>query len=129
MKRRKPLRRKTWLRSRSRTSAYRRRPRDLAYLRAVKTFPCVVPELIHEHWRTPCSGPVEADHVGRRGLGQKCPDRESASLCRGHHRERTHHYGTFADYDPASMRTFCDHAMALTASRIAERERIAKEKA
>lgn len=32
------------------------------------------------------SSPTEAAHVGRRGLGQKCPDREAIPLCSEHHR-------------------------------------------
>lgn len=31
-------------------------------------------------------GIIEAAHVGRRGLSQKCPDREAIPLCRLHHR-------------------------------------------
>ncbi len=31
-------------------------------------------------------GPTEVCHVGVRGIGQKCPDREAIPLCTGHHR-------------------------------------------
>jgi hypothetical protein len=36
---------------------------------------------------------VEAAHVGPRGLGQKCPDRQAVPLCREHHRtgKTAHH--------------------------------------
>ena len=33
-----------------------------------------------------CVGPVEAAHVGDRGLGQKCRDQETIPLCGYHHR-------------------------------------------
>ena len=135
MKRSKPLRRKTRLRSRGNT-AYRRRPRDLDHLRKVKNFPCVVPSLavymtqavalsmdyIREHAITPCSGPVQADHVGRRGISQKCDDRKAISICRQHHYERENFSGTFKRYDQAMMRTFLEDALRLTEQRIRERD-------
>jgi hypothetical protein len=121
MKRRAFLRRRTRLRGRSRTKVYRRRPRDLAYLRQVRSLPCVVPELLEDWGCTPCSGPVQADHVGRRAFGQKCPDDQTASICRGHHGERTDYRGTFAGYGAAEMRCFCDRAIAVTKARLAAR--------
>ena len=36
---------------------------------------------------------VEAHHFGRRGMGQKAPDRQSVPLCVEHHRE-FHRTGT-----------------------------------
>ena len=38
-------------------------------------------------------GAIEAAHVGVRGLGQKCADREAVSLCASHHRtgKQAHH--------------------------------------
>jgi hypothetical protein len=130
MKRSKPLRRKTWLRARSLTNSYRRRERDLPHLRKVKSFPCVVPELISSDpnftGRTPCSGPVQADHVGRRGFGQKCSDRETMSICRRHHGERTDFRGTFKLYDQGMMRGFLDDGLRLTEQRIAAREATAR---
>jgi len=33
-----------------------------------------------------CNGAIEAAHVGDRGLGQKCADREAVPLCAAHHR-------------------------------------------
>jgi hypothetical protein len=32
-----------------------------------------------------CSGPVEADHAGRRGIGQKAHDSTCIPLCHRHH--------------------------------------------
>lgn len=65
-----------------RRSAYARRPRDWAYMAWIKTQPCML-AYVGE-----CDGPVEADHAGRRGLGQKADDRTCVPLCRGHHRWR-----------------------------------------
>jgi len=49
---------------------------DQDYREWLKRQPCVV------CGRTPC----DPAHVGLRGLGIKCPDREAISLCPGHHR-------------------------------------------
>lgn len=129
LKNKKRLARKTPLRSRSKTKAYRRRPRDLAYLRAVKTLPCVVREVERLLPFVPgtcpsptlCEGPVQADHMGRRGLGQKSHDHETASICRKHHGERTDLRGTFAGCNRVMMRSFCEQAIALTRKRLEER--------
>ena len=129
MKRSRPLRRKTRLRSRGNT-AYRRRPRDLAHLRKVKTFPCVVPTLLSPGWLferddpTLCSGPVQADHVGRRGISQKGDDRKAISICRQHHYERENFSGTFKHYDQEMMRGFLRDALELTDKRIAARDAV-----
>lgn len=49
---------------------------DRKYREWLKRQPCVV------CGRTPC----DPAHVGLRGLGMRCPDREAISLCAGHHR-------------------------------------------
>ena len=51
--------------------------RDSAYLAWLRKLPCIV-----------CGKQrfVEAAHVGERGLGQKCPDRQALPLCSWHHR-------------------------------------------
>ena len=54
--------------------------RDPAYLAFIRSLPCAVCP------RTPPR--VEAAHVGRRGLGQKCSDREAIPLCSLHHQEQ-----------------------------------------
>lgn len=116
LKRGAPLRRKTRLRARGNTK-YRRRERDTERMLWTKRQPCAVRELrpidfinwdrikgvggrvewgTYEATITPCSGPVEADHAGDRGLGQKADDSTCIPLCRGHHRERTDHTGTFS---------------------------------
>jgi len=46
----------------------------------VKRQPC----LMRGVWGS-CSGPVEADHAGRRGAGRKAHDSTCIPLCRYHH--------------------------------------------
>lgn len=57
---------------------------DPQYLAFVRSLPCIVCA------REGCKqvSPTEAAHVGERGLGQKCSDREAVPLCGlAHHRE------------------------------------------
>lgn len=49
---------------------------DEAYLRFIRKLPCLVCGRLKY---------VEAAHVGMRGLGQKCSDRECLPLCSWHH--------------------------------------------
>jgi hypothetical protein len=62
-------------------SKYRSRPRHTAYMLWVKLQPC----LMRGIWGT-CSGLVEADHAGPRGIGRKAHDSTCIPLCRYHHR-------------------------------------------
>jgi hypothetical protein len=71
--------RRTPLRDRAR-SAYRERERHTAYMLWVKRQPC----LMRGVWGC-CSGPVEADHAGPRGVGRKAHDSTCIPLCRYHH--------------------------------------------
>ena len=72
-------------RSRTRTPLLKRRigpPRrgpvlDDGYLRWLRKLPCVVCGTLR--W-------VKAAHVGERGLGQLCSDRQAIPLCELHHR-------------------------------------------
>jgi len=59
------------------TSRRRQNISDLPYLKWLRTQPCLI-----------CgqSRYVEAAHVGARGLGQTCPDRQAVPLCSKHHR-------------------------------------------
>lgn len=120
LKRRKPMRQK---RSRPRRSG---RVRDRAYLLAVKGLPCCLVGT------GDCSGPIEADHAGRRPLGRKCNDDEAIPLCRKHHRDRTDALGFFrgmfivvdAAIGPPAitltgfMREWCDRRIAETRARL-----------
>lgn len=106
LKRGKPLRRKAWLRARS-NSKYRNRPRDVDRMLWTKKQPCVCRLLPPGDFAiaaraagvaikvTPCTGRVEADHLGQRALGHKAGDDTVAPMCRNHHRERTDHTGAF----------------------------------
>src|SRR6267154_5182190 len=57
----------------------KRKGQDEAYLTWIRTQRC----RICADWQT------EACHVGVRGRGQKCPDREAIPLCAFHHRHAT----------------------------------------
>ena len=94
------------MRARSVTNSYRRRERDHERMRWTKRCPCMVRELppflfvgdaarAAEYKLTPCSGRVEADHMGERGMGQKADDSTVVPMCRGHHGERHDHKGVF----------------------------------
>lgn len=98
-------------------SSYRRRPRDLEYMAWVRRQPCIVRSLPPDPARlTPCSGRVEADHLGQRGLGQKADDRTCAPMCSQHHRERTDHSGAFRDLTQLEQRAWRVRALELVAS-------------
>ena len=95
-----PLRRKTWLRARSKTNSYRRRPRDLERMKWTRRQSCAAREL------GGCSGRVQADHAGRRGIGQKADDSTVIALCSTHHTCRNDFSGAFRDWDQARMRAW-----------------------
>lgn len=61
-------------------SKYKSRTRHTAYMLWVKGQPC----LMRDVWGR-CSGPVEADHAGRRGTGRKAHDSTCIPLCHRHH--------------------------------------------
>lgn len=94
-----------------RVKAKRAKPRrgrviDKPYMAWMSRFPCLIcaakmlfpsssEQLVHllvagaAYWHhSPCAllG-TEVAHVGPRGLGQKCSDRETVPLCRAHHTE------------------------------------------
>lgn len=51
-----------------------------------------------------CNGHVQADHAGRRGLGQKADDRTCIPLCAKHHTQRASFHGPFRSWSQADMR-------------------------
>jgi hypothetical protein len=71
------------------------------HLLAVKRLPCCAPGA-----PVGCEGVIEADHVGRRGVGQKCDDRETIPLCTRHHAERHALAGPFRGFDRERMRAW-----------------------
>lgn len=93
-------------------SAYATRERDWAFMGAVKALTCAVTwEMIPITWSVRpadwlCLGPIEADHMGSRGLSRKAIDGTCAPLCQGHHRERTDHSGLFRDATKEELRTW-----------------------
>lgn len=100
---RTPLIRKTPMRRRARMaagakSAYRLRPRDFAYMAWVRRQPCCARDL------GGCSGRVEADHAGSRGLGRKADDDTCIPLCHAHHVQRGSFSGPFRTWDQVQMR-------------------------
>jgi|FLYL01.1.fsa_nt_gi hypothetical protein len=86
MKRGGWLKRRKGLNPRSKTKRYATRPRETPYMRWVKTLPCELRDY------SPCEGEIEAAHVGwtGRGLGAKCLDIETISLCHHHHHDDQH---------------------------------------
>ena len=80
-----------------RSATRKKTGKDPAYLKWIRTLPCVCCrwpifwETLHVQPRE--SGRIEAAHVGGRGLSQKCNDRETIPLCRWHHRTgpESHH--------------------------------------
>jgi hypothetical protein len=107
MLRRTPLRRSRFMRT-TRRSKYRRRLRDIPYMLAVKKLKCAARDLGQ------CYGVVEADHAGRRGIGQKCPDNETIPLCTRHHQHRTGFTGVFKHWNQARMREWLAFQIRVT---------------
>lgn len=114
----RPMRRSP-MRRRFRSTKYSRRPRDFVFMGFVKRQPCIVRifppasfvltlagVLAAFKKATPCNGPVEADHMGARGIGQKADDRTCVPMCRGHHGERTDHTGTFRPLVQVELRAW-----------------------
>lgn len=117
LKRRTPLTRKKRLVYRPRQTAYARRTRDFDYMLAVKELPCALAGVVGAG---PCSGEVEADHAGERGLGQKSDDNTVVPLCTGHHRDRTDGRGYF-NRPREENRHWCRLTIARTQHVIAEK--------
>lgn len=121
--RRKTIRRSS-MRPGSKRSRYARRPRDTAYMMFAKSLLCAV----EEEWPcfparpSLCSGVIEADHAGERGLGRKADDRTCIPMCTGHHRERHDHAGTFRHLTRDEARSWRERAIARTQTLYAERD-------
>jgi hypothetical protein len=109
LKRKTPLRRRKPMRRGRFKTSYARRPRDLAFLRWARHQPCAAREL------STCTGHVQADHAGRRGMAQKSADNESFGLCSLHHAQRTAFAGPFKTWNKAQMREWlADQVRAAT---------------
>ena len=102
-----------------RKSKYARRKRDFAYMKWVKTLPC----LLNARQHGACSGVVEADHAGLdSGLGQKAPDNTCIPLCSRHHRDRHAAMGMFFDRSRAWKRAWRLMAIDKTQAEYAARD-------
>ena len=101
LKRKSPLRARTRLKPRGKTK-YARRPRDHAYMAWVKSLPCVGP-FPHQ-----CQGPSEAHHAGVRGLGQRAEDSTAIPLCRNAHHAWHSGGEAFAGWQNWERRTWAD---------------------
>ena len=93
---RRTLLRRSFMRRSGKRTKYRQRQRERAYMLFVRHLPCAARELGR------CEGHVEADHAGRRGVGQKAGDDTCIPLCAKHHRERQSFSGDFRAWDPAA---------------------------
>lgn len=88
------------LKARKRINPKRSKPRrrpfapNPGYLAEVRALRCAAP-----HGPTACQGPIEAHHMGERGLGQKAADDTAVPLCRYHHRAWHDGRGVFVDWD------------------------------
>jgi hypothetical protein len=120
----KTLRRSRFMRS-HRKSKYARRPRDFVFMSWVRTRPCVVsvlapflflstPEQAAKFKATPCSGHVEADHAGDRGIGQKADDSTCIPMCSSHHAQRHAHSGIFFQFTQLELRAWRTEAITRT---------------
>lgn len=83
-------------------------------MRWVKRQTCFVRELAPSDVKTFCSGPIEADHMGERGMGQKAADNTCVPMCGGHHRERHDHAGTFRPLKKPELRAWRARAIEHT---------------
>lgn len=67
---------------RKRSKPRRGRVVDRSYREFIASLPCCV----CEKWGTKQDARTEAAHVGVRGIGQKCSDRDTLPICGRHHR-------------------------------------------
>lgn len=72
--------------ARRKRRAAKRDPQYLAWLRLQPCAVCLKRGGTLQNAALIQGSPTEAAHVGERGLGQKCPDREAIPLCGEHHR-------------------------------------------
>jgi 1,2-phenylacetyl-CoA epoxidase catalytic subunit len=78
-------------------------------MRWVRKLPCAARAVDPQ-----CDGHVQADHAGRRGLGQKADDRSCIPLCAKHHEQRASFHGPFRTWTQAQMRTWLHDTIEAT---------------
>jgi hypothetical protein len=134
----KPIRRYKRPKPRRDTPRRSSRVRDLEYMDWVRSLPCYasvwlvqryeeavmrqnperraaeLEDLARDRDLWTCAGPPTADHVGRRGLGQKSSDLETICLCLSHHLARQQYRGLWKGYDGPAMRHWNDVALEWT---------------
>ena len=149
LKRRSPLRakktitRKAPVRRKSTTKHARRERAPAAWFDWIHTQPCFVRYLVDlSGWHhvtgdwgrelidfilrnvTPCTGPIEADHMGSKmkdgGDGEMAADKTCVSICKGHHGERHGFANTFKEFSQEDMRAFLALGIAWTHARAKE---------
>ena len=118
-KRRTPLPRpsKNLKRSRIKQRAGRAKPRpegheEPEYLEWLRSQDCRVAIALNSF--DTCTGPMQAHHAGEHGLGMKCPDAESYSLCLGCHDNRHRGIGFFKGMPKANRREWEDEQVAIS---------------
>lgn len=132
-KKRKPIRRKTWLRRRRPTPRRSGRVRDREHMLRVKRLGyCCARGMsrCRGAYRTHPNGQtvwhpawmIEADHAGKHPTGRKGSDRECNPICPGHHNDRTDGAGPFKGWDEARMRAWLNRKLKETADALDEME-------
>lgn len=81
---------------------------NLDYVLWVKTLPCKM------RVQDACSGPTEAHHAGRRGLGQKAHDETCIPLCTKHHRAWHDASGVFKTWRRDERRKWTEKQIRFT---------------
>jgi hypothetical protein len=76
----------------------------------VRTLPCAAVVFLGHA----CEGPIEADHAGRRGKGQKADDTTCIPLCKLAHAQRHAAAGEFRHLGYGYMRAWLDDRIAET---------------
>jgi hypothetical protein len=121
MLRRTPLRRKTPIKPR-RTKPRRGPVRDKAFKKLICSLPCLL-----SGWpgAGPCSGRVDPDHLGHpneiKRAGQQADDTTCVPMCRLHHKQRTDHWGFFADWSDDQREHWRRWALGKTQLMLAEK--------
>lgn len=127
---RSPLKRKSPMRCKPRSTRYSRRERDIPRMLWTKTLPCMLrPEPPFRNlWHGPaesdgCRGVVEAHHAGEHAGWQKAPDDTVIPMCDYHHDCLGDRQGVFSGWPKFALKAWelaaVEHYQALYAARTA----------
>jgi hypothetical protein len=108
--RKSPLRRSSPVKKR-RAPRRSSRVRDAGYMERVRGLQCLA-EMTRVTGE--CFGPIEAHHMGARGLGQKASDSTTCAFCHLHHMQWHSATGAFADWTREQRRDYAEAAVAYT---------------